>query len=108
MKWKKRRKQPIFASWHWKIKNEEQNEVETENEAVYSCFMALEHEGEEEKDEVSESFSYNELYDAFESLLGEYKKIGLKNVDLKKQVSTLKNDLKNCHKDNDDLKTRLF
>ena len=35
------------------------------------------------------------------------KKIGLKNVDLKKQVSALKNDLKSCHKNNDDLKTRL-
>ena len=92
----------------WENKSEDQEEQETENEAAYSCFMALEDvEEEEENDEVSESLSYNELYDAFESLLGEYKKIGLKNVDLKKQVSALKNDLKNCHKDNDDLKTRL-
>ena len=91
----------------WGNKNEDQEEKVTENEAAYSCFMALEDVGEEENDEVSESLSYNELYDAFESLLGEYKIIGLKNVDLKKQICTLKNDLKNCHKDNDDLKTRL-
>ena len=74
-------------------KNEEPEEKK-EKEATHFCLMGLKNENEEEKDEVSDSCSYNELYDAFESLLGEYKKIGLKNLKLKMKKSVLENETK--------------
>ena len=45
--------------------------------------MALENKEEKEEEqeqekEVNESYSYDELYDTFESLLDEYKKLWLK------------------------------
>ena len=87
-------------------KNKE-HEGKKEEEATHFCLMGLENENEEEKEEVSDSCSYNDLYNAFESLLEEYKKLGLKNLNLKKEMSVLESDLKITQSENDDLKTRL-
>ena len=51
--------------------------------------MAFEDNKEEEdneKNEVSDSYTHEELYEAFESLHDKFRKLGIKNIALKKNI----------------------
>ena len=65
----------------------------------------------EEESEVSSpnssQFTFNELQDAFDELICEFKKMGIKNNFLKKMISTLANEKEVLQKEKDTLKNEV-
>ena len=63
-------------------------EEECTNEDANICFMTL----EELEDEVNSNSNYNEFQDILQKLNFDIKKLGFKNVSLKKKISCLKDE----------------
>ena len=64
-------------------------EEECTNEDANICFMTL----EELEDEVNSNSNYNEFQNILQKLYFDIKKLGFKNVSLKKRISCLQNEL---------------
>ena len=64
-------------------------EEEFTNENANMCFMAL----EEHEDEVNSNSNYNEFQDVLQELYFDLEKLRFKNVSLKKNISSLQNQL---------------
>ena len=88
-----------MAAMTWRDDEESGSENETEPKEVANlCLMA-----HEDEDEVSNSNSsqitFNELQDAFDELMSEFKKVEIKNSLLKKMITTLSKENKDLQKD---------
>ena len=70
--------------------DEDSMEEECTNEDANMCFMAF----EEHEDVVNSNSNYNEFQDVLQELYFDLEKLGLKNVSLKKKISSLQNELK--------------
>ena len=83
---KKRKKKAMMAIW---IESEdESSEEEKEKEVANMFFMEI-----NELNEVNSNISDENIHDAFEELYEDFKKLGLKNVSLKKKVQQLEKEL---------------
>ena len=72
----------------WSESEDESSEEEKEKEVANMCFIAI-----DELDEVNSNISDEDIHDAFEELQDDFKKLGLKNVSLKKKVQQLEKEL---------------
>ena len=86
----KKKKKAMVAIGSESENDEDSIEEECTNEDANMCFMAL----EEHEDEVNSNSNYNEFQDAFQELYFDLENLGLKNVSLKKKISSLQNKLK--------------
>ena len=94
----------MVATWSDSNDSSDDDDVE---EVANLCLMALEDNEEEEdneENEVSDSYTHDELYEAFESLHDEFRKLGIKNVALKKIVCELDKKVDALQHENDSLK----
>ena len=69
-------------------------------EVANLCLMAHE-DGDEVSNSNSSQITFNELQDAFDKLIAEFKKLGIKNNLLKKMITTFS-------KDNEDLQKQIM
>ena len=83
---KKRKKKTMIATWS--ESEDESSEEEKEKEVANMCFIAI-----DELDEVNSNISDEDIHDAFEELQDDFKKLGLKNVSLKKKVQQHEKEL---------------
>ena len=95
----------VAMTWSDDEESGSENEVEPK-EVVNLCLMA-----HEDKDEVSNSNSsqitFNELQDAFDELMAEFKKLGIKNSLLKRWFVLFLKKMK-IYKKNKDLKNEVY
>ena len=75
----------MMATWS---ESEESSKEENEKEVTNICFMAI-----DELDEVNSNFSDGDMYDVFEELYEDFKKLSLKNISLKKKIQQLEKEL---------------
>ena len=90
---KRRKKKAIMATWS--ESEDEFSEEENEKEVANMCFMAI-----DELDEVNFNISDEDIHEAFQALYEDLKKLGLKNVSLKKKVQQLEKELGEVKKKN--------
>lgn len=101
---KKEKKKAMMAAWGSDV---ESASSEDEEEVANICLMAIEDEPEEVFVSSNESFSQNELQNAFDELVLEFQNICQKNKTLKKVAFILKNDITSLKSENIVLKEKL-
>ena len=79
----------------WSESEDESFEEEKEKEVPNMYFMPI-----DELDEVNFNISDEDIHDAFQALYEDLKKLGLKNVSLKKKVQQLEKELREVKKKN--------
>ena len=87
----------------WDDSDEETLDEEESHEVSNLALMAI----EEEIDEVRDLPSYDELFEAFTKLHNDLKKIGMKNVSLKKKMVEISNENDDLRKQNDSLNEEI-
>ena len=77
----------------WTDEDESENEASNVEEVANLCFMAID---DETQDEVisspSSTYTFEELQEAFDELLDNFKRISAKNISLKKSMSKLSSE----------------
>ena len=72
----------------WSESKDESSKEENEKEVANTCFMEI-----DELDEVNSNINDEDIHDAFQELYEDLKKLGLKNVSLKKKVQQFEKEL---------------
>ena len=96
-----------MAAMTWSDDKEFGSEDEAESKEVANlCLMAYGDEYEVSNSNSSQ-ITFNELQDAFDELMSEFKKIGIKNSLLKKMINNLSKENEDLQNENDDLKNQV-
>ena len=82
---KKRKKKAIMATWS---ESEESFKEENEKEVANMYFMTI-----DELDKVNSNLSDEDVQDTFEELYGDFEKLNLKHIYLKRKFKNLKKNL---------------
>ena len=91
----------------WNDDSESESDDEAQEEIANMCFIAIDNEINSLEldnddllhDEIDEKNSYDELLDNFNNFHTEYKKLALKNIDLKRKILSLTKELEDSLKE---------
>ncbi|GAB2299238.1 hypothetical protein Dimus_038553 [Dionaea muscipula] len=100
----KGKKKSLLATWMNQSKDESTDDDSSQNEVANLCFMAKEDPDNEDNEVTNDSYTFDELLDAFHEMHDVLESFKVKNKSLNKNIASLTLNIENLQKENLNLK----